>query len=191
MRYGRLVVLRQAPNKLTKVCWHCACDCGNFTTVLSDSLGYGSSKSCGCLKTDSSCAKTHGLSQTRIYGVWANMRARCTNKKADDWDYYGGRGITVCERWTGFENFYTDMGHPKPGDTLERVDVNGHYEPRNCVWASIFVQANNKRSNHFVDVDGIRMSIAQAARHHGIPATTVYWRKNHNKPQGEWFLPPS
>jgi hypothetical protein len=97
------------------------------------------------------------------------MFQRCTNEKSPDYKDYGGRGITVCERWKAFENFLEDMGErPSIKLTLERADNNGHYEPNNCRWATIFEQRSNHRGNVFVEHNGVRQTVAQWARQAGI-----------------------
>jgi len=106
------------------------------------------------------------------------MRMRCTRPKTTGYKNYGGRGITVCARWNVFENFLDDMGLPKSGESLDRVDPNGNYEPSNCRWATMEVQSNNRRNSLKVTFDGETMSLAQWSRKTGIPRTTLVRRYN-------------
>ena len=93
---------------------------------------------------DGNHRRTHGMSQTRLYGRWKTMVARCHNPNCTAYHKYGAKGIKVCDRWRLFENFYADMGEPEPGMTLERLDSNGDYEPSNVVWADYNTQNNNR-----------------------------------------------
>ena len=109
------------------------------------------------------------------------MHNRCRNENEPSYVDYGGRGISVCERWVKFENFLEDMGKRPDGTTIERVDVNGRYEPANCVWADKRTQANNTRSNHRVTHEGLTKTVAQWARHFNIPAWKLHQRLQRDK----------
>lgn len=110
----------------------------------------------------------HGSHETRIYGRWEGMIQRCTNPKATGYSNYGGRGITVCERWRDFRNFLADMGEPPPRMTLERIDNNGDYCPENCRWGTHKQQHNNKRVNHRITYNGETATMKQMAEKYGI-----------------------
>lgn len=149
MRFGRLLVKSVSDIKNTRGRnWNCICDCGNECVVLASSMKGGLIMSCGCFYKDSrkDCNKSHGMSRTREYNAWAAMKQRCYYEKHDYYDSYGGRGITVCERWLhSFENFYEDMGDCPKGMSIERVEVNGNYEPSNCKWDTASNQGYNTR----------------------------------------------
>jgi hypothetical protein len=157
-RYGRLLVIDTTDVKDIGGSYFflCRCDCGNIvkksSRVLSD-VERQSTKSCGCLRHDVSRKhllgntffKKHGASNTQIYYVWKSMKDRCFRQKCKDYPYYGGRGITVCDRWLKFENFLADMGERPDGTSIDRIDNDGNYEPSNCRWATWSEQMKNKR----------------------------------------------
>lgn len=150
-RFGRLTVIEESPVRINQqVCWICKCECGNITKpILAGNLKKGHTKSCECLRTK------HNMHKTRLYEVWHAMKDRCYNSHKKAYKNYGGRGITVCEEWRNdfkaFHSWAIANGYDpnaKQGEcTLDRIDVNGNYEPTNCQWVSMKVQQNNRRNN--------------------------------------------
>lgn len=118
---------------------------------------------------------THGMTRTRPYKIWRNMKDRCLKKEDKDYERYGARGITVCDRWVhSFENFWEDMGGSYSNDlTLDRVDNSSGYSPENCRWATQKEQANNRRGNHWVSFNGQKRTVAQWAESLGIAHPTL------------------
>lgn len=154
-RFGRLTVLSRSAARTTKPHWICRCDCGNIATIYAWLLRSGKTQSCGCLLIDVTRERSlkHGNAHrghlTPEYNAWINMRQRCGNKKRPDYRHYGGRGIRVCRQWVkSFDTFLADVGRkPFPKATIDRINVNGHYEPSNCRWTTWTEQRRNQRRN--------------------------------------------
>lgn len=168
------------------VIFKCKCDCGNIVLVPLAGLRSGNNKSCGCLhkKVKQNIGKhrkdqtTHGGSRTRLYRIWAGMNNRCRSKDNPNNKRYGGRGITVCEEWRDFEKFreWALSNGYNDNLTIDRIDVNGNYEPDNCRWADRKLQGNNRENTFYVDYKGKKMPLKQVCEIEGIPYHTVWKR---------------
>ncbi len=180
LRFGRLVVL-----KLTQTdrrMWICRCDCGTEKAFRPDHIKSGATLSCGCatyLDRDGA-NETHGQSGTPEFIAWSSAKARCYNPNNRSFARYGGRGITMCERWRNdYAAFLADMGERPDGASLDRYpDCDGPYAPHNCRWATLQEQANNKATVVKVNVDGTMTPAHRAALANGIERQTVHARIN-------------
>ena len=130
---------------------------------------------------------THGQRRTPEYKAWCNMKVRCNNPRGFGYENYGGRGIKVCDRWSAsFQAFLDDMGRrPSANHSLDRVDVNGDYEPANCKWSTRHEQMANTTRNRFVVVGGQRIIVAEAARRLGVTVNTVRQRMRMGELHGD------
>ena len=193
-RFYRLVAIERANVDSDKhhVFWKCKCDCGNEIIVRKDSLLSGHAKSCGCYLKErykDGHSKTHGKSKTSLYHKWASMKSRCYSKSCQSYNLYGGRGIKVCDEWlgkNGFENFslwaYSngyDEYKTRSEQSIDRIDVDGNYEPSNCRWVNCEVQNYNKRDTVRIRIDGEEKTLKDIEKEYGIPISTLRsrWRK--------------
>lgn len=184
-RFGRLLVIGKCFTKTPRkrgvgfeYKWMCRCDCGTEKSILRLSLTSGATKSCGCLHMDA--VKTHGKYLSPEYRAWINMLSRCSNKKTKGWKNYGGRGISVCKRWSiSFENFLSDVGlRPTSKHTLDRKRNSGNYTPSNCRWATYEQQNNNTRRNVLLEFIGEIHNVTEWSKIISVPRSLIAHRLN-------------
>lgn len=201
-RFGRLVAIEYAGKITSEISpttislWKCKCDCGNQITVRYPALISGNTRSCGCLLDESrkinNVNKRRSVSHDFVFEgnldnhplrlIWKSMLMRCNNPNVMGYKHYGGRGIKVCDRWSGelgFENFVNDMGERPDGTTLDRINYDGGYEPSNCRWATQETQSNNRRDNSCVTLNGEKITCAQLCRRYGFYYTYVTYQLRH------------
>lgn len=163
------------------------CSCGTRKEIRDDHVRYGYTQSCGCIKKTSAkeslekarAANTkHGMAGSSIYNIWRSMKERCNNPNQKFYSYYGGRGISVCDRWNTFENFYADMGDRPPGMTIDRINGNLGYSPENCRWATRAEQQANLRVNRRIEYNGLNLTLSQWSRVIGVHRNTITERLN-------------
>ncbi len=181
-RFGKLVVI--APHHQDgrhEWYWDCLCDCGNHKIVSGNKLRSGNTKSCGCYRRECKSHYKHGMTNSRLYVIWCNMKARCNNPKSSEYYLYGGRGISVYKKWQNdFQAFAEWAIASGYNDTLsiDRINVDGNYTPNNCRWATFAEQAINQRRNHFVTAFGKTMTIKEWSDYSGIKYDTIERRLN-------------
>ena len=158
--------------------WLCRCSCGTEKRIHTANIRR--SRSCGCLRDElaSARSRTHGLSKSAEYKVWAGIKRRCLNRNDPSYPDYGGSGVTVCQRWAdSFEAFLEDMGcRPTPRHTIDRIKNSKGYEPGNCRWATRAEQNRNKKNNRLITFRGVTLVSAQWARRTGIDRATIEYR---------------
>lgn len=168
-RFGRLVVIEEVLSRKNMRRFFMQCDCGKQKTVLLRNMLNGKrvTSSCGCLAKENvwNRRRTHNMRKTREYETWHSMKSRCYREKNASYLQYGGRGIKVCGRWiNSFENFYADMWDKPTGYSLDRIDVNGNYEPSNCKWSTCREQCNNRRGNRWIEFNWMKKTLSQWSR---------------------------
>lgn len=177
MRFGRLVALKLAPKKGKDRMWECACDCGSIAIIRGASLSKGATKSCGCYRKEVTTKRntTHGSSKSHLYSTWCDMKRRCVNPSNKRWGQYGGRGISVCDRWNhSFENFVEDMGYPPfEKAQLDRIDNNGNYEPGNTRWVTQLQNIRNRSITVKATHNGETLPISVWAERAGISYPSI------------------
>ena len=167
-RFGRLVVLCEGNKKGKNTTWHCKCDCGKELDIIAYNLKDGHTRSCGCLALDvnSKLHKKHGDTKTRLFRTWQHMLSRCYNCNVKGYKNYGGRGISVCREWidsfSDFRDWALRNGYNEEL-SIDRINVNGNYEPSNCRWTTSKVQANNKRNNRLLTYKGQTKTLSEWA----------------------------
>lgn len=162
-RYGRLTVLKYAHTLKGVSWWVCVCDCGNERTIRSNSLRTNNTTSCGCLQKEKhvELVTRHGFSKERLYRTWTDIKSRCFNPNTGYYSEYGGRGITMCVEWREdfvvFREWALNNGY-EDDLTIERLDVDGDYTPRNCTWIPMSAQGFNRRATRFVTFQDLKMT---------------------------------
>lgn len=176
-KFARLTVIKFAEVRNSKRRWLCKCDCGKEVTVVGSAMRSGNTKSCGCLDIEKIIQRNtkHGGHGTPEYATWQHILARCSNPRNKNYHHYGGRGIKVCERWRGsFGNFLKDMGaRPTAKHTIERIDNNKGYNPKNCCWATMTEQARNRRNSIKIPHKGKLQCVTAVAEDLGISEYTL------------------
>ena len=190
-QFGRLTVTgfeeyRKRPDGRNNGYWRCICRCGHESIVSTANLTSGAVQSCGCLMLEKAkeTHTVHGFCSRkdktpRLYSIWGCMKTRCYNKNREDYKYYGGRGISVCNEWkhnfAAFREWALSNGYDD-SLTLDRIDPDGNYCPSNCRWATAKEQGNNKRRTIFLEIDGVRKTLTQWADDVGMPRNRIYSR---------------
>lgn len=183
-KYGRLTVLKlDHKDKRNECFWLCRCDCGNTTIVSGYKLRTGHTRSCGCYReeTRGDHHRSHGMTDTKLYTIWCNMKARCHNPKNDMYYRYGARGIQVCDEWrNSFDTFmeWANKAGYREGLSIERVDIDKGYNPENCRWITKKEQYLNRSDSHLVTAFGKTQTIKEWADESGIAFDTIERRLN-------------
>lgn len=172
-RFGRLISICSSKRDNGRTYWLCQCDCGKQTSVYISKLTTGETKSCGCLRNEltSKRQKKHGLTKTTLHNAWLNMKNRCENPKFNEFHRYGGRGITYCEEWKSFNKFmewalkngFSDKKSENGRNilSLDRIDLDGNYEPSNCKWSTVLEQAKNKCNTVLYKYNGVDYTLTE------------------------------
>jgi hypothetical protein len=180
-RFGRLLIKGIIKRFDGKYQWECLCDCGKTTFVSSSHLLNGSTSSCGCLHKEKvkkrfySFAYKHGFHKTRLYHTWANMKRRCLKKGSENYDNYGGRGITLCKEWLDFIPFRDwALAHGYQDNlTIDRINNDDGYYPENCRWVDHAVQNRNTSRNRYLTFNGETMTVMDWSKRINISYSSI------------------
>jgi len=179
-RFGKLVAIsiEKKSDSSTRTYWNCVCDCGGKRVVSNDHLRSGDVTDCGCARKHVSRWSKHNMYNSRLYGIWSLMKERCCNPKRKEYPNYGGRGICVCEEWKEAKNFIEWSLNNGYSDelTIDRIDNNGNYCPKNCRWISRKEQMQNRRNNHYISFEGKTLTLTQLAKENGLTYSQLYKR---------------
>ena len=188
-RFGRLTVLERAErNDGHSTWWVCKCDCGNIKEIRSSCLVKGSTKSCGCYNRDKArehgrqMMTKHGWYGTRVYNILMQVKRRCNNPANSQYKYYGGRGIKVCDEWMNDPKAFCEWAMANgyaDNLTIDRIDVNGNYEPSNCRWLTNAEQQINRRNNRMITYKDKTQCVAEWARELGMKPSIIHDRLRH------------
>lgn len=185
-RFGRFKVLSSAGvDSRGESIWKCICNCGKIKFILSYALRKGKIKSCGCYQKfiRGKSSRTHNASQSRLYHIWTDIFTRCYNKNCAAYKNYGGRGIKICKRWHDFSMFKKDIGRrPSKYFTIERINNNKGYSPKNCKWLHKSLQHHNKRTSHYLTFEGKRQCIGAWAKELNWPNYIIVNRLRYGWP---------
>lgn len=176
LRFGRLLIIGEAPSRKGHKQMLCKCDCGAEKVVAFSSLKAGLTRSCGCLRRETKATQKHGLSDTRTYKIWCQMRRRCLSPTNPRYADYGGRGITVAPEWNDFAVFLADMGEAPEGMSIERIDNERGYCKENCKWADQATQNRNTRRSRRVTHNGVTKTVSEWAAEYGLSRETLAQR---------------
>ena len=191
-RYGNLTVIKRVENsKNGHSNWLCRCDCGNYTTVNSGHLRekHGT-KTCGCSwKKAGERTFKHGMKNTRLYYIWSSMKKRCFNENEPSYLQYGARGISICNEWKenfkAFHDWALENGYDENAErgecTIDRIDVNGNYEPSNCRWVGMKEQSRNRRNTIYLNQDGEKIPLSEICEKQGLNYSKIRGRMARGK----------
>lgn len=183
--FGRLTLLNRVTTGDGRSRYLCKCSCGAEKIILASSIVGGKTKSCGCFRAESTSnnMRSHGYSGRRLYKIWTGMRSRCHNPSVHAYKDYGGRGISICDQWADFKHFkqWADKNGYRDDLTIERIDVNGNYEPSNCCWIKREFQSRNTRTTTYYTLSGDKRPLIEWCELFGVDVNRAHKRLYANQ----------